>query len=428
MNTHLTLSGKICGMTEAVPPPESYGRVDTDGTVYVTTADGERSVGQIPDVPAEEALAFFTRRFTALETEVGLLEERIKRGALNPEEARRSINAVRSSITDANAVGNLAGLATRLDALAPVLAVANEARKAERAKAHDETKVAKEAMVAEAEKIAAGNDWRGGVNRFRTLLDEWKALPRIDRATDDDLWHRFSTARTTYTRRRKTQFAEQSAQRDGAKQAKEAIIAEAREIAASTEWGAAAGSFRDLMTRWKAAGPAARDVDDALWAEFRGIQDDFFARRTEAATATDAEFGANLEAKLAILDAAEKDILPITDLAVARDKYRKFLAKYNEHGRVPRDNIRPLEGRVRAIEKAITEAEENEWRRTDPETQKRASGTVTLLSDQIAKLNAQLERATAAKDAKKVSELTASIATYESWLEQASKTLEDFKG
>jgi hypothetical protein len=428
VNTHLRLSGKICGMSEAVPPPESYGRVDTDGTVFVTTADGERSVGQIPDVPAEEALAFFTRRFTALETEVGLLEERIKRGALNPEEARRSINAVRSSITDANAVGDLAGLMARLDAQAPVLAVANEARKAERAKAHDETKLAKEAMVAEAEKIAAGNDWRGGVNRFRTLLDEWKALPRIDRATDDDLWHRFSTARTTYTRRRKTQFAEQSAQRDGAKQAKEAIIAEAREIAASTEWGAAAGSFRDLMTRWKAAGPAARDVDDALWAEFRGIQDDFFARRTEAATATDAEFGANLEAKLAILDAAEKDILPVRDLQVARDKYRKFLAKYNEHGRVPRDNIRTLEGRVRAIEQAITEAGENEWRRTDPETQKRASGTVTLLSDQIAKLTAQLARATAAKDAKKTAELTASIATYESWLEQATKTLEDFKG
>jgi hypothetical protein len=428
VNTHLRLSGKICGMSEAVPPPESFGRVDTDGTVFVTTADGERSVGQIPDVPAEEALAFFTRRFTALETEVGLLEERIKRGALNPEEARRSINAVRSSITDANAVGDLAGLAARLDAQAPVLAEANEARKAERAKAHEETKVAKEAMVGEAEKIAAGNDWRGGVNRFRTLLDEWKALPRIDRATDDDLWHRFSTARTTYTRRRKTQFAEQSVQRDGAKQAKEGIIAEAREIAASTEWGAAAGSFRDLMTRWKAAGPAARDVDDKLWAEFRGIQDDFFARRTEAATATDAEFGANLEAKLAILGAAEKDILPVKDLQVARDKYRKFLAKYNEHGRVPRDNIRPLEGRVRAIEQAITEAEENEWRRTDPETQKRAGGTVTLLSDQIAKLTAQLDRATTAKDAKKISELTASIATYESWLEQARKTLEDFKG
>jgi polyhydroxyalkanoate synthesis regulator phasin len=415
-------------MSEATPAPESYGRVDADGTVYVTTADGERSVGQIPGVPADEALAFFTRRFSALETEVGLLEERIKRGALNPDEARRSISSVKSSVSGAHAVGDLDGLLARLDSLTPVLAEANEARKAERAKAHDETKAAKETMVAEAERIAAGNDWRGGVNRFRTLLDEWKALPRIDRATDDDLWHRFSSARTTYTRRRKAQFAEQSAKRDSARMAKEAIIAEAREVAATTEWGAGAGAFRDLMTRWKAAGPAPREIDDALWAEFRTIQDDFFARRTDAATATNAEFGQNLEAKLALLDAAEKDILPVRDVTTARQKYRTFLSHYNEHGRVPREQIRPLEARLRALERAISEAEEHEWRRTDPETRDRATGTVSLLSEQIAKLTSQLDTAKAAQDARKVAELNASIATYESWLEQASKTLEDFSG
>ncbi len=415
-------------MSEATPAPESYGRVDPDGTVYVTTADGERSVGQIPGVPADEALAFFTRRFTALETEVGLLEERIKRGALNPDEARRSISSVKTSVAGAHAVGDLGGLLSRLDSLTPVLAEANEARKAERAKAHDETKSAKETMVAEAERIAAGTDWRGGVNRFRTLLDEWKALPRIDRATDDDLWHRFSSARTTYTRRRKAQFAEQSAKRDSARLAKEAIVAEAREVAATTEWGAGAGAFRDLMTRWKAAGPAPRDIDDALWAEFRGIQDDFFARRTDATTATNAEFSQNLEAKLALLDTAEKDILPVQDVTSARQRYRSFLTRYNEHGRVPREQIRPLEARLRTLERAISEAEEKEWRRTDPETRERATGTVSLLSDQIAKLTSQLEAAQETNDTKKVSELTASIATYESWLEQASKTLEDFSG
>ena len=53
---------------------------------------------------------------------------------------------------------------------------------------------------------------------------------------------------------------------------------------------------------------------------------------------------------------------------------------------------------------------------------------MTLLSEQIAKLSAQLEKAKAAKDTMKAAELTASIATYESWLEQASKTLEDFSG
>jgi hypothetical protein len=251
--------------------PASFGRVDDDGTVHVRTADGERAVGQIPDVSADEALAFYVRRYEALEVEVRLLVTRVGSGAISPEEARNSIKAVRTSVASANAVGDLDGLLVQLDGLAPVLEVQSEARRAERARQHEQTKAKKEQMVAEAEVLAEGNDWRGGVNRFRALLDEWKALPRIDRATDDDLWHRFSAARTTYTRRRKAQFAEQAAKRDTAKEAKERIIAEARALATSTDWGPTAGEFRDLMTRWKAVGPAPREVDDALWAEFRGL-------------------------------------------------------------------------------------------------------------------------------------------------------------
>ena len=157
----------------------------------------------------------------------------------------------------------------------------------------------------EAEKLAAGNDWRGGVNRFRELLDEWKALPRLDRATDDALWHRFSSARTTYTRRRKAQFAQQNARWDEARAAKEQIIAEARELASSTEWGPTSGAFRDLMTRWKAAGSAQRDVDDKLWTEFRAVQDGFYAARTAAQSAQDEEFQGNLTAKEELLASAE---------------------------------------------------------------------------------------------------------------------------
>ena len=406
--------------------PDAFGRVDPDGTVYVRTEDGERSVGQIPDAPAEEAMAFYVRRFEALEVEVGLLETRVRGRALSPDEARHSIATVRTAVAGANAVGDLASLTARLDALTPLLDEQSAARKAERAKQLDVTRQAKEAMVAEAETLAAGNDWRGGVNRFRTLQDDWKALPRIDRTTDDALWHRFSAARTTYTRRRKAQFAEQSARRDGAREVKEQIIAEARELAASTEWGATAAAFRDLMARWKAAGPAPRDVDDALWAEFRGIQDDFFSARSAVLTAQDAEYGANLEAKRALLDQAEATIVPVTDLNAARAAFRSFLEKYNSLGRVPRDNIRGLDSRVRALEAAVRSAEEDEWRRTDPEAKLRAEETVAMLSAEIDKLSVKIEKAVARGDQAAASKAQESVDTYSAWLAQAKETLADF--
>ena len=406
--------------------PADFGRVDPDGTVHVLTPDGERVVGQIPDVDPAEALAFYTRRYEALEVEVGLLETRVKGGALTPEDARHSIATVRGTVGSANAVGDLAALVDRLDALSPLLAEQAELRKAERVQQQAATKETKERMVAEAETLAAGNDWRGGVNRFRAPLEEWKALPRIDRATDDALWHRFSAARTTYTRRRKSQFAEQAAKRDSARTVKEEIIAEARELAGSTEWGATAGAFRDLMTRWKAAGAAPREVEDKLWTEFRAIQDGFFSARSAVLTEQDAEFKANLDAKLALLDQAEADLLPVTDLATARSGFRTFLEKYNAHGRVPREQMRTLDARVKALETAVRAAEEEEWRRTDPQARARAEETVAMLAAEITKLTEKAEKAAGRGDAAAAAKAAESIATYQTWLDQAKATLADF--
>ncbi len=425
MHTHRADSGKIVPMSETAGPA-SFGRVDADGTVYVRTAEGERAVGQIPDATADEALAFYVRRYEALEVEVGLLVQRIAAGSLSPEESRQAVNNNRKTVLEANAVGDLDALVKRLDDLAPTIAEQAEARRAARAEQQAAAREAKEAMVAEAESLAAGSDWRSGVNRFRDLLEHWKTLPRIDRATDDALWHRFSTARTTYTRRRKAQFAEHAARREESLRLKEAIIEEARGLADSTSWGPTAGAFRDLMSRWKAAGPAPRQVDETLWNEFRGLQDQFFNARSAAMAEQDSEYQGNLEAKQALLDKAEADILPVTDLAVSRNAFRKFLEDYNQIGRVPRDSIRGLDNRLRALEAAVRRAEEDEWKRTDPEARARAEDTVSMLSAEIAKLQEKIKKATARGDKQTVKKSEEAISTYQTWLEQAKTTLADF--
>ena len=209
---------------------QPWGRVAEDGTVYVRTADGERSVGSYEAGTAEEALEFFTKRFEELEGKVHLLEQRVASGRLAPEEATSSVKALREQVVDAHAVGDLVSLAARLDALAPVIAVQRSARKEERAQKSAESKAAKEKLVAEAERLADSTDWRNGANRLRELLATWKELPRLDRATDDALWRRFSTARTTYTRHRKAHFAEEHERRDCARVVKERLAKEAEAL------------------------------------------------------------------------------------------------------------------------------------------------------------------------------------------------------
>ena len=407
--------------------PASFGRVDSDGTVYVRTADGERSVGQVPGVPAEEAMAFYTRRYEALDLEVSLLERRVATGALSPDDAAGSVKTVRNAVDGARAVGDLDSLLARLDALAPKLAEQRAARRAEKAKASEAARAAKEAFVVEAEKLAAGNDWRGGVNRFRSLLDQWKTLPRLDRATDDALWHRFSSARTTYTRRRKAQFAQQNEQREAARGVKEQLAVEAEALAGSTDWGPTTGAYRDLMQRWKDAGPGPRGADEALWRRFRGAQDTFFAAKTAAMAEQDAEFRVNAEAKEKLLAEAEAK-LPVTDPAAGRALYRELIERWSALGKVPRESIRPLENRLRAIEEAVGNAEQERWRRTNPEARARAEETAAKLEAQIAQLAQRAEKAAANGDDKAASEARASAATYQEWLVQARKAVEDYSG
>lgn len=154
-----------------------WGRVADDGTVFVKTSDGERPVGQVPDSTPEEALAIYVKRYADLETDVSLLEQRVRAGLLSPEAATASIKSLRETLPEASAVGDLVALVARLDALGPVLATQRAARKEQKAQELAQSKSAKEGLVGEAEKIAEGKDWRNGANRMRDLLTKWKASP-----------------------------------------------------------------------------------------------------------------------------------------------------------------------------------------------------------------------------------------------------------
>ncbi|UDY22175.1 DUF349 domain-containing protein [Nocardioides sp. Kera G14] len=402
-----------------------WGRVDDERNVYVRVGDGERLVGQFLDGTVEEALAFYTDRYDQLAFEVDQLVTRVNAGKVTADEAAESVRTVKAKVADAAVVGDLAALTAKLDALLPVVAAQREARKAERAAKAQETRAAKEQIVAEAEKLATGNDWRNGANRLRELLESWKVLPRLDRAGDEELWKRFSSARTAYTRRRKSHFAELNEKRAGAQAIKEQLVVEAEALSTSEEWGLTAGRYRDLMSRWKAAGPAPKEIDDALWKRFRGAQDTFFGNRDAANAQIDAEFAANAEVKEAILVEAEA-LLPVTDLNAAKAAFRDLADRWDAAGKVPRDRIKDLEGRMRKVEQAIKGVEDEQWRKTDPEKSARADDMITKLEDAIAKIEGDIAKAETAGDAKKVKSLQENLEGRKAFLDMARRAAADF--
>ncbi|WP_282698076.1 DUF349 domain-containing protein [Streptomyces sp. CC208A] len=406
---------------------DPWGRVDETGTVYVRTAEGEKVVGSWQAGTPEEALAYFERKYEGLVVEIGLLEKRVKTTDLSAKDAQTAIEHIRHQVDEHHAVGDLAALSARLDKLVETVESRREERKAQKAKQADEARSAKEALVVEAEELAQSEQWRAAGERLRSLVDTWKGLPRLDRKSDDELWHRFSHARSAFSKRRKAHFAQLDAQREEARKTKERLVAEAEALQNSTDWGATAARYRELMADWKAAGRAQREHEDELWNRFRGAQDVFFAARSEVFAERDAEQTENLRLKEELAAEAEK-LLPVTDLKAARAAFRAVNERWEAIGHVPRDARPKVEGRMHAVERAIQEAEEAEWRRTNPEARARAAGLTGQLQDAVEKLRRQIDAARAAGNDAKADKLAKELEGRQALLDQALKGLEEFGG
>ncbi|MFE0461086.1 DUF349 domain-containing protein [Kitasatospora sp. NPDC058965] len=406
---------------------DPWGRVDEQGTVYVRTADGERVVGSWQAGSPDEALAYFERKYQGLAAEIALLEHRVRKTDLAAKDAQTALDHLRAQVVEAHAVGDLDALAKRLDTLAGEIESRQVERRAARAKAADETRTAKEALVTEAEQLAESTQWREAGDRLRALVDTWKGLPRLDRKSDDELWHRFSHARSVFSKHRKAHFAQLDAERDHARAVKERLVTEAEALSSSTEWGDTAARYRDLMAQWKAAGRAQRDAEDELWARFRGAQDVFFQARSAIFSERDAEQSANQKLKEALATEAEA-ILPITDLKAAKAALRDINERWEAIGHVPRDAKPKLDGRLNTVERAIREAEDAEWQRSNPEAKARATGMTSLLQAAVDKLQGELDKARAAGNASKVAKLEGELAGRQALLDQALKSLEEFSG
>nr|WP_232848101.1 DUF349 domain-containing protein [Occultella kanbiaonis] len=424
--------------TEAGPPLDpievaaaaEYGRVDADGTVHVREGDGERVVGQYPGVSEEEALSLYIRRFLDLQAQVRLFGTRLS--TLTVKDLDSTLAGLTSQFEDPAVVGDLDGLRAELEDLREQAAERRKEIAAEREAARAQALAERTVIVERAEEIAGADparvQWRQQGEELRKLLDEWKHAQktgvRLDRPSEDALWKRFSHARSQFDRNRRQYFAELDKTHGQVKATKEQLIERAEALSGSTDWGPTAAAYRDLMDEWKRAGRASRKEDDALWARFRAAQDTFFEARNARNAETDAEFGENLKVKLTILTEAE-GILPVRDLRSAKAKLRDIQDRWEAAGKVPRGDLQRVEARLRAVEEAIRDAEQREWRTSNPRVRARAEGAAAQLEAAIAGLEEDLEKAKASGDARRIKEATEALDARKAWLEQVLRAADD---
>ncbi|GAA1496511.1 DUF349 domain-containing protein [Paeniglutamicibacter kerguelensis] len=410
-----------------------FGRVSEDGHVFLLIDGAEHPVGQYPDATADEALAYFVRKHDEVVSALLLLEQRVAAKAPSSD-MNKTLDHLAATVAERAMVGDIAALEARIETARVAVAelVATERKANEELRATE--LAAREAIVNEAEELAALDpttvQWKQGSNRMNDLFDAWKNAQksgvRLGRSTEDALWKRFRGARTTFDRHRRAYFSQLDATNADAKRTKEALIARAEELAQSTDWGATAGEYRRLMDEWKSSKRASRKDDDALWARFRAAQDVFFEARQNANAAIDEEYGANLVVKEALLVEA-KALLPIKDLAATKKLLESIRDRWEAAGKVPRADMQRVESSLRQVEDAVRSAEDDQWRRSNPETKARSNSMLTQLEDAIAGLEEDLAKAQAKGVESKIRSAQEALDARRLWLETLQKSAADFQ-
>ncbi|HEX9086491.1 MAG TPA: DUF349 domain-containing protein [Arthrobacter sp.] len=405
-----------------------WGRVEGDGHVFLTVDGEEHAVGQYPGVSDDEALGYFARKYDDVVAQILLLEQRVSSKAPTTD-MQKTVTHLREQLAERNMVGDLRSAEARLDALATQISELEKAEKAEHEAVRAAELAAREAIVAEAEEIA-GHDpaqiqWKTSSARMNELFESWKTAQksgvRLGRSNEDALWKRFRAARTVFDRHRRAYFSQLDSTNSAAKAAKEKLIAEAEALSSSTDWGFAAGEYRRLMDEWKASPRASRKDDDALWARFRAAQDVFFTNRQAANDEIDQEYGANLVVKEALL-AEANELLPIKDLAATKKALQSIRDRWEEAGKVPRADMGRVEAGLRKVEDAVRHAEDENWKRSNPETKARTNSALTQLESAIAGLRDDLAKAEKAGDQRKIKAAQEALEAREAWLEQLEKS------
>jgi len=398
-----------------------FGRVDSENNVFVLELGSERKVGQYPKVSADEALAFYERKFAELEAQVRTLEQRIKNAVL-ASNLLAQFKKLSADLVAPNAVGDLNNLRSRVAALEPKIAELSAKRTAASKEASAAALKSRIDLAEAAEAIAnqdqAKTQWKQSSEKMAKLFTDWQEVQKtgakVSKADADPIWKRFSVARTKFETAKRAYFAGLDASNKAVRAAKNNIVEQAEKLAS-------AGSdsiveYRKLLEQWKSAGRTPGKSDDALWARFKAAGDKIHSARQASSASEAGDHAANLAAKLELLK-TYSDIDPSKGLDEAKRRLQELQKKWEKVGKIPKEKIREVEDKLRAIENKVKSAEQDHWRKSDPASIDRSNSVISQLETAIAKLETELAKATATGNDKKIKDATDALSARRAWLE-----------
>lgn len=225
----------------------------------------------------------------------------------------------------------------------------------------------KEAICTQAEALAESTDWVKTAEALKALQAEWKAIGPVTRGREKAVWERFRTACDRFFTRRQDDLKNRKQDWAQNLSRKEALVAEAEQLAQSTEWDTAIARIKAIQAEWKTIGPVRKNKSEVIWQRFRTACDTLFERYKNKDQAA-------IQGKLGDREAAVAEIEGLVPSADAEsvempadlyDQVQAARARWVQGPDLPRHVLAPLADRVNAALLALVTRWPAAFRDTD---------------------------------------------------------------
>lgn len=244
-------------------------------------------------------------------------------------------------------------------------------------------------VVEKAEELKDSEDWKAATEKYKELMDEWKAIGKTLYEKNEELWNRYIAAKNHFFERKKQHFEKIQSEQQANYDVKLALVEKAESLKESQEWNTATDVYAEIMDLWKKTGRVPAENADELWNRLSVAKDHFFNAKRAHHESVRVMLEDNYAKKMALLKRAES-IKSSTQWRTTTDELNELMDEWKKAGAVPREHSNKIWEDFIAARKHFFDRKDADREQRKENAVKQAQRRIEQKQSFLAKLDAEI--------------------------------------
>ncbi|MWB94856.1 DUF349 domain-containing protein [Flavobacterium sp. GA093] len=203
------------------------------------------------------------------------------------------------------------------------------------------------------EKVNAHSQWLVQIQKVEALRNEFFAAGKVPSEVNEETWAAFKTAVRNFNSFKNSFYKDIKKDQNDNLNKKMALVAKAKELQESTDFGATTPIMKQIQEEWKQIGHVPKKYSDKIWKEFKDACNHYFDKLKEHKSEENVDEVAAFDNKKAYLDILRAYQLT-GDHKTDLDAIKQHIEIWKGYGKVPFGR-RHIEGKFNKILDALFE-------------------------------------------------------------------------